>query len=248
MNTKKTRGIFVTGTDTGVGKTLISGALARTLRNKAIHCGVMKPVESGCRTGQSGLIPQDGQYLKQAALSNEPIDQITPIRFKKPLSPYAAVLSGEAPKYAFSHIQKTAQSLLDRHQFLIIEGVGGLLAPLTPEECVIDMIKALQLPVLLVARSGLGTLNHTLLTLRYGESQGLSFIGVILNRTTAKADASEKTNLKILSERTPYPIWGPLPNFKTKGGTARIIEQSALIFEQNKRVNPLIQHLIHLSE
>ncbi len=238
------KGLFITGTDTGVGKTLISGAIARSLVKKGIHCGVMKPIESGCRVGKKGLIPQDGRYLQQAAHSKASMEQITPYRFQKPLAPYAAMLSGESQSISFSHILESANALLDQHDFLIVEGVGGLLAPLTQNSSVMDLIRLFNFPVLLVGRSGLGTLNHTLLSLRYGAAEGLSFAGVILNQSAAKPDLSEKTNVTILDEQTQHPIWGPFPFFKTKGGRARRIEKSAALLDEHDSLKTLIQQLL----
>lgn len=227
------KGLFITGTDTGVGKTMISGAIARFLVSNGVDCGVMKPIETGCRMGKQGLIPRDGSYLKRATRSKDPLDLITPCRFRQPLSPYAAVLQGEKNTLSFSEIQKACDTLFERHDFLVVEGAGGLLVPLTRRLMMIDLIRLLNLPVLLVARNGLGTLNHTLLTLRQGESHGLSFFGVVLNRTSGKNEPSEATNLKILSEQSGVPIFGPLPFLKTTGErTAQIRAADALIEKQ----------------
>lgn len=227
------KGLFITGTDTGIGKTTISGAIARFLVSNGVDCGVMKPIETGCRMGKRGLIPRDGNYLKQAAKSKDPLDLITPCRFQQPLAPYAAVLQGEKNTLSFSKIQKACDTLFERHDFLVVEGAGGLLVPLTRHLMMIDLIRLLNLPVLLVARSGLGTLNHTLLTLRQGKSHGLSFFGVVLNRISKKKEPSEATNLKILSEH--LPVFGPLPFFKTTGERAAQIKAADTLIEKQTR-------------
>ncbi|MFQ5589345.1 MAG: dethiobiotin synthase [Nitrospiria bacterium] len=240
----KKHGLFITGTDTGVGKTLVAGAIARWLANRGVRCGVMKPVESGCMPGKTGLIPQDGRYLKQAARSKAPLDQITPYRFQHPLAPYAAMLEGETRTISAAHLQKVFGLLHDRHDFLIVEGAGGLLAPLGRHFNVADLIKLLDLPVLLVARSGLGTLNHTLLSLHHGKTLGLSFLGVMLNRSTGESAPSEKTNLKILDEQAGHPIWGPFPHIKAKGTSTHCIETAALLLEEETGLTDRIQKLL----
>ncbi len=244
MRQNKPKGIFITGTDTGVGKTLISGAIARSLVSKGIHCGVMKPVESGCRLEKNELTPSDGLYLKQAARSLDPIEQITPCRFRYPLSPYAATLEGEQGMLSLADIQKSYHQLSTNHDFLIVEGAGGLLVPLTQSHSLIDLILLLELPVLLVARSGLGTLNHTLLTLRYGTAQGITFLGVVLNRTSKKRATSEESNLKILSERTVVPIFGPFPSLGSKKDPEEQIEASCQFFEMNLELKEKIDQLL----
>lgn len=244
MKQNKSKGIFITGTDTGVGKTLIAGAIARSLVSKGIHCGVMKPVESGCPRDKTGLTPRDGLYLKQAARSLDPIEQITPCRFQYPLSPYAATLEGEQGMLSLTDIQKCYRQLSTKHDFLVVEGAGGLLVPLTRSHSLIDLILLLELPVLLVARSGLGTLNHTLLTLRYGRAQGISFLGVVLNRTSQKKAPSEESNLRILSERIDVSLFEPFPYLKSKENPEERIETSSRLFEKNFELQEKILQLL----
>jgi dethiobiotin synthetase len=219
------RGIFITGTDTGVGKTVIAGAIARILSSEGIDVGVMKPFESGCRQTKEGLIPADAAYLKRSACSEDPLGLITPYSFKEPLAPYPASIRAKE-KIDLSRVLKAFHQLQKRHSFLIVEGVGGLMVPLTARKDLLSLILLLKLPVLLVARSGLGTLNHTLLTLGYGCEHGASFAGVILNRTDPKKELSEESNLEILKKRTDLPILGPLPYLGEKDSIEKRIEQS----------------------
>ncbi len=237
------KGIFITGTDTGVGKTIMSGAIARYLVEKGIDCGVMKPMESGCRSEEGRLIPADGTYLKAAARSSDPIDLITPYRFATPLSPYALMIQEKAEPVDLKKIAEGYQGLAAKHRFMIIEGMGGLMVPLTAEHALIDLIRLLKLPVLLVARSGLGTLNHTLLSLRYGQSRGIIFLGVLLNQSSSRIEPSEKTNQMILSERCTLPVIGPFPYIKTKDNGEKQIQESAQVIEQNASMLSLISGL-----
>lgn len=241
----KAKGIFITGTDTGVGKTIMTGAIARHLVEKGIDCGVMKPIESGCRREGDALIPADGTYLKAAARVSDPINQITPYRFETPLSPYALTLQENAEVIDLQKIVANYQSLADLHRFMIVEGMGGLMVPLTAKHALIDLICLLKLPVLLVARSGLGTLNHTLLSLRYGQSRGITFLGVVLNCSTpSQPGSSEETNRMILAERCSVPVIGPLSYFETSGDRENQIRQSTEMIGQHDTLLQLISGFV----
>ncbi len=230
------RGLFIIGTDTGVGKTLIAGALARSLVLRGIDCGVMKPIESGCRLRKGHLIPADGTYLRAAARSKDPLEVITPFRFRTPLAPYAAALKEGRKPVDLKKIVAAVKGMQKAHDFLIVEGLGGLMVPLNAKDTLIDLIRELNFPVLLVAQSGLGTLNHCLLTLNYGKSQGLHFSGLLLNRITPKKPASEASNLRLLNERTTLPVLGPLPYLPKKGTREALIAQSAGILDRKTAI------------
>ena len=216
-----TGGIFITGTDTGVGKTFIAGALAHGLRSDGIDVGVMKPIETGCG---SKLIPADAVYLKKSANVNDPLDTIVPYRFKVALAPWPASIK-ERKKITLKKILSAYEQLRAQHAFMIVEGVGGLLVPITKQLDVVDLILAMHLPVLLVARSGLGTLNHTRLTIEYGKHRGISFVGIILNQakpsqgTLPFQTIADKTNPKILARKTDVPILGCVPYVQHWEGT-----------------------------
>ncbi len=223
---KNRAGIFITGTDTGVGKTLICGAIARALFRKSIDCGIMKPIESGCRRGNRALLPSDGQYLQKAAKVQDPLDLITPCRFQAPLSPYAAMLQGENDSLSWPKMEKAYKQLRRRHAALLLEGAGGLMVPVTADKDMSDVIRFFKLPVLLVARSGLGTLNHSLLSLAYGRARGLSFLGIVLNQSGTKRDPSEVRNADILQERSSLPVM-TFPPIKAGKDEEAIISESA---------------------
>ena len=236
------QGLFVIGTDTGVGKTTIAGAMARSLISRGIDCGVMKPIETGCHLETQDLIPTDGSYLKAAARSSDALHLITPCRYQAPLAPYAATLQGE-DDVDFPAIQAACQHLQAKHDFLIIEGLGGLMVPLTAQRDLVDLIKKIGLPVLLIARSGLGTLNHSLLTIRYGTEHGIDFLGLVLNRTRPEQEASEKTNIEILSRRITLPVTGPFPYLNPHRRKEDLIEESRVRFDQNTGMKALLDSL-----
>ena len=167
-----TRGIFVTGTDTEIGKTAITAGLAAVLKRRGINAGVMKPISAGGRA--------DAELLKWAVRSNESLDTINPIYLRDPLSPNIAARREEkildlAPVFdAFNHLSKI-------HDCLLVEGVGGLLVPITDDVLVADLAARFDLPLLIVARAALGTINHTLLTIEAARARGLQINSVIYN-------------------------------------------------------------------
>lgn len=233
------RGIFILGTDTGVGKTVIAGAIARLLSTQGIDVGVMKPIETGCRKSKGRLIPADGAYLKAASGSTDPIESITPCSYTKPLAPYAASVL-EKRKVRLEAIVKAYDRLRRRHSFLIIEGVGGLMVPLTDRLDLLDLIVLFDLPVLLIARSGLGTLNHTLLTLRYGSEHHIRFIGVILNQTSPKMGLADRSNPEILSGRIDVPLAGPFPYFRKSANREKDIRRSEALLIKNVLMKEMV--------
>ncbi len=221
-------GVFITGTDTGVGKTLIAGALARLLRSMGLNVGVMKPIETGCLMRQGKLIPQDASYLKRAARAIDPIEAIVPYRFWEPIAPWPASIR-EKQKIEIKKIVAAYKRLEKEHAFMIVEGVGGLRVPITEKTEVIHLIQRLDLPVLLVARSGLGTLNHTLLTIQYGQERGLQFLGVILNATQSAKTLADKTNRSVLSKKIDVPFIESFPYIKNIKKTDRITFSTTIL-------------------
>ena len=173
------RGIFVTGTDTGVGKTIVAATLARLLRMKGVSVGVMKPVTSGCREENGKLVSDDALLLCQAA-GIEVSEDVAPYRLREALAPAeAARLDGV--RIDFSAIKASFDRLASLYQYVIVEGVGGLMVPLSGGLLVADLARELDLPLLVVARPGLGTINHTVLTCFAAQQLGLQVAGVIIN-------------------------------------------------------------------
>jgi dethiobiotin synthetase len=180
----KHAGVFIAGTDTGVGKTVVAALLARALRRKGIDVGVMKPYASGSW--------EDSEKLRAAAGGRQPLDRVTPAFYAKPLAPAAAYFfpdGGRPP--AFGRVVKAFLRLRDEHEFVVAEGLGGVLAPLDPRRTVADLIRAFRLPVWLVARPGLGTLNHTLLSL-----EALRRRGARVDRAATAAGTSRRRPIR----------------------------------------------------
>jgi dethiobiotin synthetase len=203
------RGLFVTGTDTGVGKTVVTAGIARTLRNQGHAVTVCKPVATGAREIGERLVSDDGLALAEAAGEADPA-VVTPFVFPDPVAPTVA-----ARRQGIALTLTMIAGVVRRRQrpdsVLLVEGIGGLLCPLTDDATVADLAVALRFPLILVARLGLGTLNHTLLTLEAARRRGLRLAGVVLNQTTESVGLAEETNLAEL-ERLKVPVLAVLPH------------------------------------
>ena len=179
-----TKGYLITGTDTGVGKTFITRALSCALKDKGQKVGVMKPVETGCKMVNGRLLPADATLLKEAASFDIDLDVINPFRFARALSPHLA--AREASSWIdIEKITKYYQIITGSADTVLVEGAGGLMAPISYKETIADIALALNIPVIIVAASRLGVLNHTLLTVRMAEKLGLTVAGIIVNHTAA---------------------------------------------------------------
>lgn len=207
----KTRGIFIAGTDTGVGKTFVAGGLAAALQKKGVDVGVFKPFESGTGSGH-----EDYKLLKKMAGVDDPNELICPYRFEEALAP--AVAAGRAGvEIEWGRVMDSFRSVASRHDFVIVEGAGGLLVPLAPGKTNIDLIRDCGLPVLLVARLGLGTINHTLLSLECLRSRNIPCLGIVLNQTTERGGIAEEINPKVITGFSPVPVIATVP-FKPDPG------------------------------
>lgn len=178
-------GLFITGTDTGVGKTRVGVALAQGLRARGVDVRVRKPVESGCIEVDGERMPQDAIALREAAGCGEPLARVCAFRLRAPLSPErAAALEGIAlsPDAVVDACLRGAQD-----GFLLVEGAGGVLSPVADGALNVDLASALGLPVLVVAADRLGTINHTLLACEALGRRGLAIAGVVLSTPDANA-------------------------------------------------------------
>ena len=197
--------IFVTGTDTGVGKTQASCALLSLLADAGLKPQGFKPYESGCASLRA---PADTLALREAARSTLPVDALCPHRFRVPVAPgVAARRLGREPDW---DVTLAAWERL-RHGPVVVEGAGGLFVPLDSRHDIIDLVATLRLPVLLVARAGLGTLNHTALSLQALAARRIPVKAVLLSRGTPARDTSERDNRLMLEARHGVPVLGPVP-------------------------------------
>lgn len=200
------KGLFVTGTDTGVGKTIISAAIAFNLKEKGINVGVMKPIACGGEKKGSRYISGDALILRKAAGVNDPVELINPVCFKNPFAPYSASLI-EKKRVDLGKISSSYEELSRKHEFVIVEGIGGVLVPIKKDFFVSDLIKLLDIPVIIVCRPGSGTINHTLLTINALLLKKIKILCLIFNKSeTGKKDNSEKSNLKMIRKLSGIPV------------------------------------------
>ncbi len=206
------QGIFITGTDTGVGKTLVAAALALHLKKRGLAVGVMKPIETGILSARAAQ--SDAARLRSIIESEEPLGAIRPYSFELAVAPLAAA-QNEGQPINLNTIKKVYRLLSDRYDYMVVEGVGGVQVPITPSATVTDLIKQLRLPVVIVGRSGLGGINHALLTIEALRRKHISIVALVLNRThsvrSTLSRIQERTTLEILRKQAGVPVLGPLP-------------------------------------
>lgn len=182
------RGIFITGSDTGVGKTHVGTALARLLAQRGLRVCPRKPVESGCVRDGDRLLPQDAAVLREAAGSTEPLERVCPYRLEAPISPERAAALEGLP-LNLEHLLIACRAGVTAADFLLVEGAGGFCSPLVVDGLNADLAVALGLPVVLVTADRLGALHQALVTAEAIERRGLRLAGVVLNRLAEGADA-----------------------------------------------------------
>lgn len=214
---KKPSGIFVTGTDTGVGKTITSAALLCALKSAGIDAVYMKPVQSGCRQKSGQLIAPDFELVCSLAGACPPKSErpfMTPYRFRRACSPHLAADLEKRPVFP-GKIINSFNALKKLHDFVVVEGAGGVLTPLSWKYSMLDLMKSLSLPVILVAKPGVGTINHTLLSLRELRRANLKILGVVFNHSSGKGEGIIEKSNKITIERLGrVPVIAELPFFR----------------------------------
>jgi dethiobiotin synthetase len=208
------RSVFITGTDTGIGKTVVAASLLAAARARGVHAAPMKPVQTGCSGHGRHLRAPDLDFCLAAAdLNPAPEEQrwMCPYRFIPATSPHlAARLRG-------LHISKETikanfRKILTKYDAVVVEGAGGVLVPIDGSITMMDVMKTLRIPVILVARAGLGTINHTLLSLAEMRRAKLDVIGIVLVQSTpARRGVIEKDNVRTIARLGGIPILASLP-------------------------------------
>ncbi len=193
-------GLFITGTDTGVGKTVVAGAIADWFRRQGKVAGVCKLAATGCEHRREGLVSEDAEFLAVCADSRFPLDVIAPVRYAEPLAPAIAAERAKQP-VDWAAIDRSIQEISRESDVLVVEGVGGIMVPMDAKHTVLDAAKWLNLPTVVVARAGLGTINHTLLTLHALRMAKVPIAGVVINRYPADMPgAAEETNPRAIEK------------------------------------------------
>ena len=209
-------GVFVTGTDTGVGKTVVGCALAEALRRRRSNVGVMKPIETG--VGPQG--PLDAISLAESAQVDDALDLVCPQRFALPAAPIVAA-EAEGRCVDLAAVRSAFDALAARHDFLVVEGAGGLLVPIAPGYAMADLARDLGLPLLVVTRAALGTINHTLLTLEVAHHRGLAVAGVVISHGPRAISSSDERNLAALRAAIGPLLAGEIPTLDPSSAVPR---------------------------
>jgi dethiobiotin synthetase len=227
------RSVFITGTDTGIGKTVVAASLLAAARSRGINAAPMKPVQTGClRSGRRLLAPDLEFCLSTADLNPAPQERhwMCPYRFIPASSPHLAAA------HAGAHIQKETirsnfRKILKKYDSVIVEGAGGVLVPIDGKNTMLDIMKALRLPVILVARTGLGTINHTLLSLAELRRAKLEVLGVVLVQSTpGRRGVIEEDNVRTIARLGRAPVLACLP-FRKRVNAAAFAPLLARIFQ-----------------
>lgn len=205
---------FVTGTDTGVGKTTVGAAVLAAATARGLRTRCLKPAESGCeRTGDGVLVPVDGRALWAATDGEQAPESVVVYAFEEPVAPGVAA-EREGVEIRFEPVRQRFDELCATHPDLVlVEGAGGLLVPLGQGRSIADLVQFLSLPLLVVARPGLGTINHTLLTIEAARARGLAVEAVIFSASTRDAEATAvKSNAEEIQRASGIPVLGCLPH------------------------------------
>jgi dethiobiotin synthetase len=205
------KGFFVTGTDTGVGKTIITAALIKASGLLGFKTCGMKPIETGCLREGDTFIPSDGIFIKTIAHMEETLNHISPCCFEEPLAPLPAS-EIEGTPVDFEKIRKEYAALSQKYDVVVVEGIGGLLVPIRKDYFVLDFARDLGLPVIVISKPGLGTINHTMLSVNYAIKEGLIIAGIIINYSRPpEGSPAENTNPDVIKKISPVPIVGIFP-------------------------------------
>ena len=206
------KGFFITGTGTGVGKTVVTACLLAVLKNKGINTGVMKPVETGVDPACYSTANSDAEFLLHTAQTGDPADQVCPYRFKTAASPWQAAMADGVDPVDETVIQDKFCQLSAKRDLMLVEGIGGLLVPIRENYMVADLIVDLQLPALVVSPFQLGAVNHTLLTLEAAKKYGLDVKGIIFNPLNdCGKTIAEKGQSEIIEKLSGTKILGECP-------------------------------------
>ena len=220
-------GLLVTGTDTGVGKTFVTCALAHALRARGRRVAVMKPVETGVIDR-----PEDALALRTAADDPAPLEEVCPYRLRAPLAPSVAARL-EGVRIDLAHLESLIRRRLASAEVLLVEGAGGLLVPIADSVTYADLAARLRLPLLVVAANRLGTVNHCALTARVADAMGLEVLGIVLSQPSPTCDESVATNAATVAALTGLPILATLPHLPGVVAAAEMLRLPPLFTEKS---------------
>lgn len=201
--------LFITGTDTGVGKTVVTGILAWVYQEAGLRVGIEKPVVTGAETTREGVVASDLLFLEKVLPAAAP--PVNSYHFPQPVSPHlAAAMSGVSMDPA--RIEGDHQALSAERDAVLVEGAGGLLVPLRDDFFMADLALCLRLPVIVVSRPSLGTINHTLLTVFCARAKGLTVAGIVVNNYPDAPGPAERDNPAAIERLAGVPVLAIVPH------------------------------------
>jgi len=217
------KGLFVAGADTGVGKTVVAAGLLRLARDRGGAVRAVKPIETGCPRQDGILCPQDGSFLREASGGEAGIEQVVPYRFSLPASPARAALA-EKRSIETVDLVDLIKAGARNADLTVVEGAGGLMVPINGDTMMIDLAQRLGYPVVLAARTRLGTVNHTLLSLEALERRSIQIAAIVLSQTSPETGPEEEFTPKDIARFAKDSPVLVLPHLdsETVGDPARI--------------------------
>lgn len=204
--------LFITGTDTGVGKTFFSAGLALLYKSLGVNVGVMKPIQTGINEKTKNTLDDDAYILSAVIQSGIPMDTVNPYSLSQPLSPHLAA-KRDGVDISIQKIKDTYIQMRKQFDAVIVEGAGGLMVPIKKDYFFADLAKEFNLPVVIVSRPSLGTINHTLLTTFFAGSKGIKIAGILINNFPDNPTLAEKLNPEAIQELTNLPLLGVIRKF-----------------------------------
>lgn len=206
------RGVFIAATDTGVGKTFVASALVICLARRGVDVGVMKPIETG--VSRSRKAQSDGVRLRNAAGRCDSMAEVSPYVFRLPVAPLSAART-EGKPIQMATIMRAFNHLHQKHTYMIAEGAGGVFTPITQSLDMLDLIYRMKLQAIVVGHTGLGGINHALLTLDALRRRKIPIVALVLNQCrpvrTKTARLQEQSTVSLLRRLAGIPVVGPLP-------------------------------------
>lgn len=219
--------IFVTGTDTGVGKTVITAGLLVSFRKKGYKTIAVKPFQTGAYVCEGSLLSPDVMFYQETGFTEEPLEVLNPVSLEPPASPWVASILSKTP-IDLVKVYQAVEEVLPRYDLVITEGAGGICVPILKDFLMADLALEMGCPVLIVARGSLGTINHTILTVRYAQARGIPILGVVINGLKPGADPVEELNPRVIKELSGVPLLGVVPYSPTvnvdTGETGNLVE------------------------
>lgn len=200
------KGLFITGTDTDVGKTYVACAIVAALNQQGLRTSVMKPVASGCELSAEGLRNDDAMKLMSVASVKQPYEQVNPYAFAPAIAPHLAA-EAAGVEIQLAEIEELYYKAQTHSDVCVVEAAGGWMVPLNEDETIADLAIQLQLPIILVVGMKLGCINHALLTVEQIEREALPIVGWVANQIDPDMNRIE-ANIKTLEQRIPYPLLG----------------------------------------